>query len=615
MKIKTQERISLIVFVILTIVIFFSVFASNNQLHEIQQKQQIIDSVEKSSFELYYLENDYLVHGGTIPVERWNAKYAVLTEQLSELTLTDPSEQVILNDMFARTEELNTHFSNLVAVMGDKQGKEPIGASQELKEFYASTLAVQTQTLMSRSTELSKRVKAEALAVEQRTFLIISLSIVALMLFVLLNYLVINRSVLKSISALLAGTERIGSGDLETKIETLSNDELGFLSLAFNEMSSSIRNAHTLLLNSNVELEEEITERKRAEETLRKSEERYRTIIETSQEGIWTLDRHFHINYINERMAGGLGYTQNEMLGRSFTEFIPEDELPHANVQVELRKEGVKDTYERRFLHRNGNIRIMLTSSSTIYGPDGTFSGSLTMFTDITERKRAEDALIRVNQKLNVISQLTRKDLTNQIFVLNSYLELAKKQLTGQDHIIETVQKGVLAIQSIHETIEYSKDYQDMGAIPPKWQNVKMALLFGLSHISIGNIQHSLETENLEIFADPLLEKVCQRLFENSVKHGDQVTRIRVSHTATPDGVTIIFEDDGIGIPQERKEQIFLRGESVHASMRSLIFVREILDITGITIRETGEPGKGARFEMTVPKGAYRFGAVQKEKE
>ncbi|MEI6842396.1 MAG: ATP-binding protein, partial [Methanomicrobiales archaeon] len=67
------------------------------------------------------------------------------------------------------------------------------------------------------------------------------------------------------------------------------------------------------------------------------------------------------------------------------------------------------------------------------------------------------------------------------------------------------------------------------------------------------------------------------------------------------------FEDDGVGIPDEKKEQIFLRGEGTRASRGSLIFVREILDITGITIKETGEPGKGARFEMTVPKGMWRI--------
>ena len=145
-----------------------------------------------------------------------------------------------------------------------------------------------------------------------------------------------------------------------------------------------------------------------------------------------------------------------------------------------------------------------------------------------------------------------------------------------------------------------------MGVNPPQWQNVKMALLLGQSHTSICEIKHSIETENLEIFADPLLEMVCQRLFENSVKHGEHVTRIHVWHTTTPEGARLFFEDDGIGIPQMQKEEIFLRSEFTCASGNSLIFVREIPDITGITIHENGEPGKGARFEIVVPKGMYR---------
>jgi len=226
---------------------------------------------------------------------------------------------------------------------------------------------------------------------------------------------------------------------------------------------------------------------------------------------------------------------------------------------------------------------------------------------DITGGKLAEDTLQRVNQKLNILSELTRKDLTSQIFVLNSYLEMAKNHAAGQDQIIATLQKGDHAIRLIHETVEYSKDYQDMGVKPPTWQNVKMVMLLGLSHISVGEIRHSIETEDLEVFADPLLEKACQGLFENSITHGVHVTRIRIWHMSTPDVVTIIFEDDGTGIPHEKKERIFLRSGGERAAIRGLFFVREILDITGITIKETGEPGKGARFEMTVPNGAWRY--------
>ena len=355
----------------------------------------------------------------------------------------------------------------------------------------------------------------------------------------------------------------------------------------------------------------DITERKRAEDALRESEEKFRGIFDTINDGI-----HIHtiepdgkpgkFIAVNEVACRMLQYTHDELLEHGPLDFVTDfHSRPLDEIIRELSTIG-HSIFETEHRRKDGTI-LPVEINTHVVNLQGKRM-AIGVVRDITERKRMEDALVRVNQKLNIISQLTRKDLANQIFVLNSYLELAKKQAAGQDPIIETVQKGVRAIQSIHETIEYSKDYQDMGAKPPKWQNVKMALLFGLSHISIGNIQHSLETENLEIFADPLLEKVCQRLFENSVKHGDHVTRIRVWHTITPEGATIFFEDNGIGISAENKEQIFLRDVSTgRASMRSLIFVREILDITGITITENGEPGKGARFEMTVLKGAWRM--------
>ena len=258
-------------------------------------------------------------------------------------------------------------------------------------------------------------------------------------------------------------------------------------------------------------------------------------------------------------------------------------------------------------LMRKDGSRVAVFSSHTIVKMAG---GGMELFCidiDLTERKLAEDTLLRVNQKLNVLSQLTRQDLTTQIFILNSYLEMAKKKATGQDEIIKNIESGERTIKFIKEITEFTKDYQNMGEKPPKWQNVKLAILFGLSHISIGKIQHSLETENLEIFADSLLEKAFQGLLENSVKHGGNVSEIRVSHTITPDWITVVFEDNGIGISSEKKERIFLRGEGARASVRGLFFVQEILSITGITLRETGEPGKGARFEMTVPKGAWRI--------
>jgi PAS domain S-box-containing protein len=348
----------------------------------------------------------------------------------------------------------------------------------------------------------------------------------------------------------------------------------------------------------------DITGRKVAEEALQENEKRFRTIINSMQFGITIIDAQTHtILEANPKALEMIGGTSESVFGSVCHRYICPAELGKCPV-MDLGQ--TVDSSERVLLNLRGEkIPILKSVIKTMLGGKEVLIES---FISITDRKLAEDTLQRVNQKLNVLSQLTRKDLTSQLFVLISYLELAKNRLAGQGSIIEILRGVDDAVRLINETIAYSTDYQEMGAKPPKWQNVKMALLLGLSHTSIGEIQHSLETENLEIFADPLLEMVCQRLCENPVKHGGHVTRIRVSHTVTPNGATIVFEDDGTGIPQEMKEQIFLRSEGTgRASMRSLIFVREILDITGITIIENGEPGKGARFEIAVPNGAWRM--------
>ena len=341
----------------------------------------------------------------------------------------------------------------------------------------------------------------------------------------------------------------------------------------------------------------DITERKRAEEALHL----FKDLVEHSSDaiGMSTPDgRHYYQNEAFNRLFGTIGDNPpvSVYVDKAIGKHVFDTIMGGGNWQGEIK-----------MFKADGTILDIFQRAYAIKNREGRIISLVGLHTDITMRKVSEEALCRVNQKLNILSQLTRKDLASQTFVLSSYLELAKNRLVGQGSILEILQGVDDAVRLVNETIEYSKDYQDMGVKPPTWQNVKMALLLGLSHISISEIKHSLETGDLEIFADPLLEKVCQRLFENSVKHGGHVTRIRVWHTVTPDEATIFFEDDGIGIPGVRKEQIFLRREGTSASRGSLIFVREILDITGITIREMGEPGMGARFELMVPKGAWRM--------
>ena len=103
-----------------------------------------------------------------------------------------------------------------------------------------------------------------------------------------------------------------------------------------------------------------------------------------------------------------------------------------------------------------------------------------------------------------------------------------------------------------------------------------------------------------------MLEKVFFNLLDNSIRHGGQVTEIRVSSRQSNEGLALVWEDNGTGIPNEEKDRIFEKGYGVNTGL-GLSLCREILAITGMSMRETGEPGSGARFEIAVPKGAYRL--------
>jgi signal transduction histidine kinase len=123
--------------------------------------------------------------------------------------------------------------------------------------------------------------------------------------------------------------------------------------------------------------------------------------------------------------------------------------------------------------------------------------------------------------------------------------------------------------------------------------------------LGMGNVKAQVGVVGVDIFADRMLMKVFYNLLEDSLEHGGDVTRVRLSSGAKGEDLAMIYEDDGIGIPAEEKDRIFELG-IVSKGGSGLFLAKEILAITGITIRENGEPGKGARFEMLVPKAGFR---------
>ncbi len=144
-----------------------------------------------------------------------------------------------------------------------------------------------------------------------------------------------------------------------------------------------------------------------AEDSLRKSEERYRLLVDTSNEGVWAMDSNHATTYVNRAMAEMLGYEPSEMIGRKVEEyFYPEDE-PFHKERMKQRHAGVDEVYERRFRRRDGSALWTLVSAKAIEDARGRFQGSFAMLTDITERKRAEDLVRERERYLRAIFQAT----------------------------------------------------------------------------------------------------------------------------------------------------------------------------------------------------------------
>jgi PAS domain S-box-containing protein len=366
----------------------------------------------------------------------------------------------------------------------------------------------------------------------------------------------------------------------------------------------------------------DITDRKQAEQKLNQSEERLRLLLQNINDGILVHSipaaGPMRILEVNDRACQMLGYAQDELLQLSVQDLC----LPE-------RRDGLRDSLGDFFLkghtiyetdiQRKDGERVPVEISARIFEMKGEPT-SLLVLRDISVRKMLEkemefhttellqysNALHQVNRKLNLMNTITRHDISNQLTTLLGYLDLMKEQYPDPK-LQQYLGIGIHTTQNIQNQIMFSREYQDIGSQAPRWFDLKTVVGSAAAGLPLAPILLTLDCDRVGIYADPLLERVFYTLLENSIRHGSTATRIRISCRQQGDGLLILFEDDGEGVPMEHKEDIFQHKYFKHTGYGLFLSV-SILAITGITIRETGVPGIGARFEILVPGGAYRFG-------
>lgn len=389
--------------------------------------------------------------------------------------------------------------------------------------------------------------------------------------------------------------------------------------------------AYILVTAGLIALALDIIRRQKAEQDLRFSQQQFSDLSENAPVGILTTDTRGAITFANHRALSMLGWQGTgaaispinllsyQPLEQSGFSALLEDTLMNGTVQspkeiVFPSPEGKPLLYRThispiiRHAPVSGEMYFGWRGTSVGYTPDNpseTVIGGRVILDDVTDQKRAEKAFLLANKKLKLLSSITRHDVRNKVMVIQGYLELLS------DYKDDTILSGYLshieeATGSIEHQLEFTQFYESLGVNEPDW----IALGDLIARIDTAGVPIHSDCDGVMIYADPMLSKVFQNLYDNTLRHAGSAVHVHVTCEHRPPSFVIIWEDDGVGIPSGEKERIFEYAYGKHTGF-GLFFIREILSITGITITETGMPGEGARFELIVPEGGFLLDTCQ----
>jgi len=321
----------------------------------------------------------------------------------------------------------------------------------------------------------------------------------------------------------------------------------------------------------------DITERKRAEEKLRESEEQYRNIVETANEGICIIDDEAIVTYVNKKMMDMLGYNLEEIIGRPIWNFISEEGKAILKLDMEKRRQGINDVYEFKLICKDGSFLWALISAKSLFDKDGKFMGSISMLTDITKRKEAEEALsnIEIARKQEIHHRIK-----NNLQVISSLLDLQAEKFRNRNNIkdLEVLdafresQDRVISMALIHEELYKGGGLETLNFSLYIEELTKN--LFQTYRLKDTDISLNMDLEE-NIFLDMdtavPLGIIINELISNSLKHafqGRNKGEIRIklhkeensecinsieerkSEGCKSTSFTLIVSDNGVGIPE-----------------------------------------------------------------
>lgn len=386
----------------------------------------------------------------------------------------------------------------------------------------------------------------------------------------------------------------------------------------------------------------DITERKNYEEALRKSEEKFRKIFESSGIGIATLAPDGQFSKVNSSFCEILGYSEAELVGMNFRNITHPGDIEKS---LELTKELLKNeslegkSLEKRYLHKSGDLVWALTTISLIRDMDNKPQFFIAQVQDITKRKKFEEQLIKYTEELKLLNASKDKffsiishDLRspfNSLLGLTEYISQSYDEMTPQD-----IKSSISSI--------YNSSRQVYGLILNllEWSMIQSGRIkvdktvINLKELGneIKNLyeeaanQKQLEltiniSEDIFVYADKyMIDTIIRNFVSNSIKFTEPGGKIIVKGIINGDNAEVSVTDSGIGISIENQKNLFRIDEQFRREGTAkekgtglgLILCKEFIEKNNGVLWVESEEGNGSRFSFTVPRYLGNFKSVDK---
>ena len=379
----------------------------------------------------------------------------------------------------------------------------------------------------------------------------------------------------------------------------------------------------------------EESERRRTEVALRASQEDYRRIVETSHEGIWSIDTEGRTTYANPRLAEMLGYAVDEMLGRNAFDFVHPGEIERAREHWSQRGQGVVDGAEFLFVRKDGSTLWTHCSATPAFDEQGRFAGAFAMMTDITDRKRAEAEraqMLAREQAARAEAEAANRTKDEFLATVSHELRTPLNAMLGWVHLLRSGSLDAHTTERAMETIERNiqAQAQIIDDILDVSRIVRGSLVLSVRSVDLADVLHHaveslrpaaqakgialhtvLEAADSHLTGDPdRLQQIAWNLLSNAIKFTSRGGEVTVRLSRTEDGLRLEVTDTGAGITPEFLPHVFERFRQadgsttrVHGGLGlGLAIVRHLVELHGGTVEaESAGEGQGSRFAVTLP--------------